>query len=205
MTIAPVIPVPVKPAAHNSFLAAPPATPAAFRYAAQSPDLDELVAVGLTLHLFTEVLHGRVGLCLTEMHRATTVLTKEVLDLLTRLQSSHVLPAVLRLVTDPDRAALPDGSTVHDVCGRAWPAVRGAAYALAEQSLRGADDFGVGPMLRLAASRAVVEPSPWFGTPAWRARLDKFMASHTIGELEYFVLSTAPEQAPEPLLLAMVA
>ena len=73
MTIAPVIPVPVKPAAHNSFLAAPPATPAAFRYAAQSPDLDELVAVGLTLHLFTEVLHGRVGLCLTEMHRAIPV------------------------------------------------------------------------------------------------------------------------------------
>ena len=204
MTIAPVIAVPAQPATHDSFPAAPPATPSAFRDAAESADLDELVAAGLALHLFTEIVHGRVALSVAELHRSTSTLTKQVLDLVRGLRSPDVLLAVLRLVTDPEREALPDGRTARDLCGNLWPVVRGAAYARAEQSIRGVDEFGVGPMLRLAASRAVVDPAAWFGTPVWRARLDQFLASHTIGPLEHLVLSTAPEQAPEPLLLAIV-
>src|SRR5213078_2168551 len=50
-----------------------------------------------------------------------------------------------------------------------------------EQSIRGADDFGVEPMLRLAASRAVVDPTPWWGTPVWRERLNEFQSSNKIG------------------------
>ena len=38
-----------------------PATPAAIRFAAQCPDLDELIAVGLALHLFTEIVDARVS------------------------------------------------------------------------------------------------------------------------------------------------
>jgi len=52
MTIAPVIAAPAGPATRQSMFAAP-ATPAAIRYAVHCPDLDELIAVGLALHLFT--------------------------------------------------------------------------------------------------------------------------------------------------------
>ena len=204
MTIAPVIAAPAKPATHDP-LVAPPATPAVIRYTAQCPDLDELIAVGLALHMFTEIVHGRVDLSRTELHRATTVLTKQVLDALIRHADRDALRTVLRLVTDSERESLPDGRTACDLCGDAWPAVRCEAYSRAEQSIRGADDFGVEPMLRLAASRAIVDPTPWWGTPAWRERLNEFQSSNTMGALEHLTLGTAPEYAPEDSLLAIVA
>ena len=75
MTIATVIAAPAKPATHEQSVA-PPTTPAAILYAARCPDLDELIPVGLALHLFTEIVYGRVSLSVTDLHRATTVLTK---------------------------------------------------------------------------------------------------------------------------------
>jgi hypothetical protein len=205
MTIAPLIVAPARrPATHEPVLA-PPATPAAILYAARCPDLDELVPVGLALHLFTEIIARRVDLSVTELHRATTVLTKQVLDALIRDGEYDALRAVLRLVTDLDRAAMPDGRTACELCGEAWPAVRNTAFSRAEQTVRGADDFGVEPMLRLAASRAIVDPTPWWGTPAWRDRLSEFQSSNTIGALEHLTLAAAPEYAPERSLLAIVA
>jgi hypothetical protein len=204
MTIAPVIAAPATPATHDSIVA-PPATPAAMRRAVQGPDLDELIAVGLALHLFTEIVSGRVDLSVTELHRATTMLTKQVLDALIHHAERDALRAVLRLVTDGEREALPDGRTASDLCGDAWPAVRCEAYSRAEQSIRGAADYGVEPMLRLAASRAIVDPTPWWGTPVWRRRLNEFQSSNSMRALEHLTLATAPEHAPEESLLAIVA
>lgn len=204
MAIAPVIVSPAKPATPDP-IAAPPTTAAAVLYAAQCPDLDELIAVGLALHLFTEIAYGRVDLSVTELHRATTVLTKQVLDALIHHVEQDPLRAVLHLVTDADRESMPDGRTACDLCGFAWPAVRNAAFMRAEQSIRGAIDFGVEPMLRLAASRAVVDPTPWWGTPVWRERLTEFQSCHTLGALEHLTLGAAPEYAPEHSLLAIVA
>lgn len=204
MTIAPVIVAPAKPDTHEPAVA-PPTTPAAILYAAQRPDVDELIAVGLALHLFTEIVYGRIELSVTELHRATTVLTKQVIRALIHHDQQDPLRAVLRLVTDAHRESMPDGRTACDLCGLSWPAVRNAAFARAEQSIRGAADFGVEPMMRLAASRAVVAPTPWWGTPAWRDRLTRFQSSHTLGSLEHLTLGTAPEYAPEESLLAIVA
>ena len=164
-----------------------------------------MIAVGLALHLFTEIVYGRVDLAVTDLHRATTVLTKQVLEALIHHAEHDALRTVLRLVTDGERESLPDGRTARDLCGDEWPAVRCEAYSRAEQSIRGADDFGVEPMLRLAASRAIVDPTPWWGTPAWRERLNEFQSSNTMGALEHLTLGTAPEYAPEDSLLAIVA
>lgn len=204
MAIAPVIVAPAKSATHEP-IAAPPTTAATLLYAAQRPDLDDLVAVGLTLHLFTGIVTGRVELSVTDLHRATTVLTKQVRDTLVHHGEHDPLRAVLRLVTDAGREAMPDGRSASGLCGLDWPAVRNAAFARAEQNIRGAVDFGVEPMLRLAASRAVVDPTPWWGTPAWRQRLNEFQASHGLGALEHLRLGAAPEHAPEQSLLAIVA
>lgn len=204
MTIAPVIAAPARPATHDP-LVAPPATPAVIRYTAQCPDLDALIAVGLALHLFTEIVYGRVDLAVTDLHRATTVLTKQILEALIHHAEHDALRAVLRLVTDGEREALPDGRTARGLCGGEWPAVRCEAYSRAEQSIRGADDFGVEPMLRLAASRAIVDPTPWWGTPLWCERLNEFQSTNTMGALEHLTLGTAPEYAPEDSLLAIVA
>ena len=202
MAIAPVIVAPAKPDTHEPTVA-PPTTPAAILYVAQRPDVDELIAVGLALHLFTEIVYGRVELSVTNLHRATTVLTKQVIASLIHPGEHDPLHAVLQLATDPARESMPDGRSACDLCGLAWPAVRNAAFLRAEQSIRGAADFGVEPMMRLAASRAVVASTPWWGTPAWRDRLTRLQSSHTMGSLEQLTLGTAPEYAPEASLLAI--
>ena len=126
MRIAQLAAVPPKAATHERG-AAPPATAAHILYAAQRPDLDELIAVGLSLHLFTEIVHGRVDLSVTDLHRATTVLTKQLLGALIQHGQRDPLRDVLQLVTDGDREAMPDGRSAEDLCGLDWPAVRNAA------------------------------------------------------------------------------
>jgi hypothetical protein len=200
---APVITAPTSAVTHAPIVA-PPTTPAAILHAAQYPELNELVAVGLALHLFTEIVSGTVELSVTEQHRATTVLTKQVLDALTRHAELDALQTVLQLVTDDDREAMPDGRTASGVCGDTWPAVRAAAYSRAEQSIQGAADFGVEAMLRLAASRAIVAATPWWNTPAWRERLNQFLSCNAVGALDQLTLGTAPEYAPEEDLLALI-
>jgi hypothetical protein len=182
---------------------APPTTATVIRRAVERDDLDELIAVGLALHLFTEIVGGEVDLPVTDLHRATTVLTKQLSDTLAR--QGDVFRQVLRLVTDPERESHPDGRTAEQLCGDAWPAVRSAAYARAEQSIRGADDYGVVPMLRLAATRAVAHRSPWWGTPAWRTRLSEYLTTKSPGPLTHLSLGKSPEHAPEDSLLAIVA
>jgi hypothetical protein len=184
---------------------APPTTAAVIRSAVEGNELDDLIAVGLALHLFTELVHREVDLPLTDLHRATTVLTKQLSATLSRHPLDAAFRRVLRLVTDPERPAHPDERTAGELCGPAWPAVRTAAYGRAEQSIRGAHDYGVVPMLRLAATRAAAHRSPWWGTAAWRARLSAYLDTEAPGRFEQLTLGDSPEHAPEDCLLAIVA
>ena len=109
MTIAPVIAAPARPATHDP-LVAPPATPAVIRYTAQCPDLDALIAVGLALHLFTEIVYGRVDLAVTDLHRATTVLTKQILEALIHHAEHDALRTVLRSSPTASARRCPTGA-----------------------------------------------------------------------------------------------
>jgi hypothetical protein len=182
-----------------------PATATVIRHAVESSDLDDLVAVGLALHLFTEIVARHVGLSMVDLHRATTVLTKQVNEALVRHSEHDALRTVLRLVTDPERAAHPDGRTARELCGNAWPAVRHDAFTRSEQSMQGAVDFGVVPMLRLAATRAIVHQEPWWGTPVWRSRLTDYLTINATTPVEHLTLGSAPEYASETSLVAIVA
>ncbi len=184
---------------------ASPTTPEVIRSAFDGNDLDDLIAVGLALHLFTEIVRHQVDLSGTDLHRATTVLSKQMMDTLTRHSDHDALRAVLRLVTDPERESHPDGRTAAELCGEAWTGVRAAAYARAEQNIQGATDFGEVSMLRLAATRAVAQQAPWWGTPEWRARLAEFIATNPAGPLEHLTLGSAPELAPEESLRAIIS
>lgn len=180
------------------------ATPSVLRSTVEDEGIDDLIAVGLSLHLFTELVREHLDLADTDLHRATTVLTKQVIDTLARQLTTgkDPLEAIQRLITDPARRAHPDGRTAEELCGAAWSAVRTAAFQRAEMTIRGALDYGVVPMLRLAATRAVTQQAPWWGTPAWRARLERHVAA---SPLEHLTLSAAPELAPDDTLLALVA
>jgi hypothetical protein len=183
----------------------PPATATSIRRAVESTDLDDLVAVGLALHLFTEIVGRYLELSVTDLHRSTTVFTKQINEALVRHSEHDALRNVLRLATDADRTAHPDGRTAAELCGEAWVSVRADAYARAEQSIQGADDFGVVPMLRLAATRAIVHQSPWWGTTTWRSRLSEYLTSNATTPVEHLTLGSAPEFAPESSLQAIVA
>jgi hypothetical protein len=169
------------------------ATPSVLRSTVEDEGIDDLIAVGLSLHLFTELVREHLDLADTDLHRATTVLTKQVIDTLARQLTTgkDPLEAIQRLITDPVAR-----------CGGGGSAVRTAAFQRAEMTIRGALDYGVVPMLRLAATRAVTQQAPWWGTPAWRARLERHVAA---SPLEHLTLSAAPELAPDDTLLALVA
>lgn len=185
-------------------LTATAATPSVIQSIVEDDDIDNLIAVGLSLHLFTELARHQVDMSDTDLHRATTVLTKQVIDTLARqlATGNDPLEAIMRLITDPDRQAHPDGRSASALCGDAWGTIRSAAFQRAEMTIRGAADYGVVPMLRLAATRAVAQQAPWWGTPTWRARLERHVP---VSPLDHLTLSAAPELAPEGTLLDLVA
>lgn len=122
--------------------------------------------VGVALHHFTDLLPADVDAL--SLHRATAVLTKQVCEL---VEEEDVLDRIRRLVTDPDRPALPDGTTAQQFCGASWPEVATAARSRAEASLLGSEEFGAGAILNLAVVRGVGAERPWWGTPMWRDRV----------------------------------
>ena len=73
---------------------------------------------------------------LADLHRATTVLTKQVRRL---LAGDHRLGAIRDTVTDPDRTAMPDGRTASALCGDAWSAVRSVAEDRSAAAVDGAE------------------------------------------------------------------
>lgn len=128
-------------------------------------------SLGVALHHFTEMLADAIDPI--ELHRATTVLTKQVHDL---LDHDDALDAIDRLVTDPARVAMPDGRTAIEFCGERWSDVRAVAHRRARASCEGALEFGLDAIINLAVVRSVGSDEAWWGTPMWAQRVDLVLA-----------------------------
>ena len=161
-------------------------------------------ALGAALHHFTDVIGGQASA--VETHRATTVLTKQIFRMLEdhdELSDQHdgdsTLAAIRRLVTDPGRTALPDGRTAGQWCAQVWDDVRTTAEVRATASCDGAVEFGYDAIVNLAAVRGVGADAPWWGTPAWRQRVEQLPAD-TISSHERDLLLDEPELADDHLV-----
>jgi len=161
-----------------------------------------LVPVGISLHYFTDPARAHCTISITELHRATTVLTKQVKGVLT---GNDRLEAIRGLVTDPHRTALPDGTTVRDLCGEAWTAVRSIADQRAAAGVEGAVTFGEAAILRLAATRAAMPQCPWWGTRGWTLLIDNWARRDArAGRRSIAPLLLTPEDADEAVLAAIL-
>ncbi len=153
-------------------------------------------ALGVALHHFTDVLTEAIEPIV--LHRATTVLTKQVCQILDD-HDDDVLDDVRRLVTDPDRVALPDGRPAAELCDQAWERVRAVALQRATASCEGADEFGHDAIINLAAVRGVGAVTPWWGTPMWRQRVE-LMPADAISSRDRELLLAEPERADDDLV-----
>lgn len=154
-------------------------------------------SLGVALHHFTEILGDAVDPL--EMHRATTVLTKQVLAL---LDQDDALDAIHRLVIDPARSAMPDGRRAVEFCGDRWSKVCAVATQRSIASCEGADEFGLDAILNLAVVRSVGATEPWWGTPMWVQRVE-LLPADAIDASARSLLLNEPELADDDIL-AMV-
>lgn len=157
----------------------------------------DLVPVGVALHHFTEPARAELDLTAVDMHRATTILTKQVKRV---LADEQPLATIRILVTDPRRIAAADGRTVEQLCGDAWPQIRAIASDRAEAALEGASAFGEAAVLRLAATRAAVPGSPWWGTRGWVEMIDRWISDSPVGRRSIAALLDAPENVEDAVL-----
>lgn len=161
-----------------------------------------LVPVGVSLHDFSEPARRLCGLPAAVLHRATTVLTKQVKAALT---SDHRLEAIRGLVTDPYRPALPDGTIARTLCGEHWTEVRAVAEQRAAAAVEGATTFGEAAILRLAATRAAMPSCPWWGTRGWTVLVDTWSRREpAAGRRSVAPLLLEPEFADDELLTAIL-
>lgn len=174
----------------------PPPTPAARRAAEQR----RLMAVGTAMHLFAEPLETFAAIDRLDLHRATAVLTKQVLALLDE-DVDDPMRALADLVTDPDRTALADGTAVTTLCRTAWPIVLAIAGDRIQASIDGATAFGHEALLHLAATRAAGTRHPWWGTQRWTELVGRADFDGNTTDL----LLDAPERVPTSLLTQVLA
>lgn len=172
-----------------------------FREVSATGPSDDLIAVGLALHHFTELVRDLVPIEPLQLHRATTVLTKQVA---TALGEEHPLETVHTLVTDPDRCAAPDRRTAAQLCGEAWPRIRDLADHRARCAIDGADTFGEATVLHLAATRAVKPRCVWWGTHGWTKRVDDWSRRFDASGRRRPVLVSAPEYVDDDVLAQIV-
>ena len=150
--------------------------------------------LGVALHHFTEVLDGKMDVL--DLHRATTVLTKQVCDV---IGDDDALATIEQLVTDPQRVAMPNGRRVAELCGETWNEVRDVAARRSAASCDGAREFGHDAILNLAVVRGVGATEPWWGTPMWRERVERVPAD-AISTDDREELLERPEFADDELL-----
>lgn len=177
----------------------PDATARAIAQFDRLTDRATVAAVGVALHHFTEPLGLDPEL---ELHRATTVLTKQARPLIDRPDG---LAAIRVLVTDPDRVAVPDGRTAADICGPAWDDVRAVALDRANSACEGAETFGQMALLNLAVIRGVNAQHPWWGSTAWNRHVDAWTAKRSPSRRQRNSVLADPELAPDDLLLDILS
>ena len=173
----------------------PPTTAQVIRRTDASIARPVYAGLGVALHHFTDELRDRIDPF--ELHRATSVLTKQVRTL---LGGDDPLTAIRQLVTDPRRVAMPDGRRAAEVCGDAWDEIRALADERAAASCDGADEFGREAIVNLAAVRGVGADRPGWGTAAWRDRVDRAPLSPD----ERTLLHQRPELADDDLLSMVI-
>lgn len=124
---------------------------------------------GVALHQFTELAELHLDLTPLELHRCTTILTKQIKQ---ALGGPARFDAVRVLVTDPDRIATTDGRSALALCGFSWHQIRSHAADRSVAARDGAERFGERTVLQLAVLRTTVCQMPWWGTPQWETRVD---------------------------------
>lgn len=173
----------------------PPTTAQVIRRTDASIARPVYAGLGVALHHFTDEMCDWIGPL--ELHRATSVLTRQVCLV---LDDEDPLGAIRQLVTDPRRVALPDGRRAAEVCGAAWDEIRALADERSTASCAGAEEFGREAIVNLAAVRGVGADRPWWGTPAWRDLVDRTpMAAD-----ERTLLHERPELADDDLLSRVI-
>ncbi len=161
----------------SQVLASPIAAPAPCRlttaqilHSASTPSAWTSAApTGVSLHQFTELLEHHLELTELELHRATTILTKQIKQ---ALDGPATFRSIRALVTDPDRIATVDGQTALELCGFAWHQIRSQAADKADAALDGAERFGERTVLQLAVLRTIQCQIPWWGTQQWESRVN---------------------------------
>lgn len=152
--------------------------------------LRRLGAVGIALTHFTEPLTAYSRRHLTDVHVATTVLTKQLESALT---DGRPADRIGELLLEPDRVATPDGTTAATLLDSAWAdfhrdvTVRVAAthaYIRAE---------GLASFLRLSAWYGMTDRTPWWGTPAWEECTGRLADRPDARQALVTVLRTRPE------------
>jgi hypothetical protein len=172
----------------------PDATARAIAQFDRLTDRATVAAVGVALHHFTEPFGRAPDL---SVHRATTVLSKQALPLIDRPDG---LAALLELVIDPQRVAVPDGRTAADFCGEAWEEVRAVALDRATSACEGVETFGQMALLNLAVIRGVNSRHPWWGTVSWSHQVDAWAESRGPSRRQRHSVLAEPELAPDDVL-----
>lgn len=160
-----------------------------------------LVAVGLAVHLFADPLRDAVRITPTELHRATTVLTKQITAV---LDGDDRLRAVRQLVVDPTRVAAADGRTVEQFARTGWSLVRDVAEQRATVAIDSALVYGETALLRLAATRATGPGSRWWGTPTWSDAVERWVESSGASRRLADRLLSQPESVSDAALAAVI-
>lgn len=160
-----------------------------------------LVAVGLAVHLFADPLRDAVRITPSELHRATTVLTKQIAAV---LDGDDRLRAVHHLVVDPTRLAVADGRNVEQFARTGWPLVRDVAEQRATVAIESAPVYGETALLRLAATRATGPDARWWGTPTWSDAVERWVESSGASRRLADRLLSQPEAVSDAALAAVI-
>lgn len=195
----------------NTSLAAPPPSttprgdfrPTSFLlgrvHTAAQPEV--LVAAGLAIRTFTEPCQHRSALGVVDLHRATTTLTKQLLNV--RTNGEWSLDAVRRVVLDPHRISFPSGPTIEALIGVTWPAVQQIAAERMTDLICGQRDYGIETVTRLAAIRAAQPGIPWWGTADWERIVGNFLQHDGSSRRQRHLLQN-PERASEAELTGLL-
>ncbi|NNE11146.1 MAG: hypothetical protein HKN41_02750 [Ilumatobacter sp.] len=154
-----------------------------------------LAALGFALHHLTEPLGAAVSML--DMHRATTVLTKQIA---TALGADGAVADVARLLTDPQRVAMVDGRTALELCGPTWHYVASTSGERVDAALSGVDRFGPRVVARLAYLRGLQANGPWWGTTTWAEHAERWFDEHRLAPRLRSALLRRPERVDDAIV-----
>jgi len=158
--------------------------------------------IGISLHQFTELVVDRIDAEATDLHRCTTILTKQVQQ---TLGNADQFAAIKSLVTDPTRIATADGRTAAELCGESWNPIRLLSSDRACAAIDGARRFGGATVIALAALRTADCDRPWWGTEQWEQRVDAWSSTVRFAPKLKRAVRRTPELIDEDLLAEIIA